>query len=278
MGCIFLLDTSFFIHRAFYTVSKLKTTYNILIDAVCVFMRILLKIIHKAKPKYLAVVYDSKWPTFRHLLYPFYKANRPPIDPLLRIHLSLVRWVIANLELPVVEISGFEADDLVATLTCQAQDAGFYVVIVSGDKDFFQLLNSRVAMWDILKESWLSHNEIRKKLGIRPQLVIDYMSLIGDVSDNILGVPGIGPKIAVKLLTAYEKLDSILEKANTFKNSRIRNNLLNNRELVLLNRQLILLRKDVPISFNHDIFRIHELKFFTNIRLKMDSFLDTFIV
>jgi len=184
---IYLLDASSYIHRAFHAIRGLSTSEGVPTGAVYGFTQMLLKVIKDAKPDYLAVVYDAKGPTFRHEMYPAYKANRPPLDPGLKTQFPLVRQVVTALDLPAVEMEGYEADDLMATLAAQAKEKGFEVVLVSGDKDLFQLVDKHITIWDTMKELRLGPEEVSEKLGITPEQVVDYMALTGDSLAELCG-------------------------------------------------------------------------------------------
>ena len=253
---IYLLDASSYIHRAFHAIRGLSTSDGVPTGAVFGFTQMLLKVIKDAGPDYLAVVYDAKGPTFRHEMYPAYKANRPPLDPVLKTQFPLVRQVVTALELPAVEMEGYEADDLMATLAAQAREQGFEVVLVSGDKDLFQLVGKQVTIWDTMKDQRLGPQEVTEKLGIAPEQVVDYMALTGDSSDNVPGVPKVGPKTAAKLIAEYGSLDAVLDAAPDMKKSKMRQNLIEFRDQALLSRDLVRLAQDAPIKFQPSIFEM----------------------
>jgi len=253
---LYLLDASSYIHRAFHAVRGLTTSDGVPTGAVYGFTQMLLKVIDQAKPAYLAVVYDAPGPTFRHQIYPAYKANRPPLDPALKAQLPLVRQVVTAFDLPAVEIQGFEADDIMATLTDQARAQGFKVVLVSGDKDLFQLLDDSTTLWDTMKDIRMGPREVEAKLGVKPEQVVDYMALTGDSSDNIPGVPGVGPKTAARLINTYGSLEAVLEAAPKMKKSKLRENLIRYRDQALLSRRLVELSRQAPVEFNPQDFQV----------------------
>ncbi len=255
---IYLLDASSYIHRAFHAIRGLSTRDGVPTGAVYGFTQMLLRVIKDAEPQYLAVVYDAKGPTFRHEMYPAYKANRPPLDPGLITQFPLVRQVVTALELPAVEMEGYEADDLMASLAAQAKAQGFEVVLVTGDKDFFQLVGQGVTIWDTMKDQRLGPDEVSEKLGITPEQVVDYMALTGDSSDNVPGVPGVGPKTAAKLINEYGNLDAVLEAAPDMKKSKMRSNLIEYRDQALLSRNLVRLALDAPVQFQPSVFEVRE--------------------
>ena len=251
---LYLLDASSYIHRAFHAIRNLSTTSGIPTGAVYGFITMLLKVMREAEPEYLCVVYDSKGPTFRHEFYPAYKANRPPLDPALKVQFPLVRQVVTALALPAVEVEGYEADDLMATLARQAAQQDYDVVLVSADKDLYQLITDRVTMWDTMKEARLGVDEVRAKLGIEPKQMVDFQALTGDSTDNVPGVPGIGPKGAAQLLAKYETLDQVLEGAADMKQSKRRQNLIEFKDQALLSRDLVRLNQDAPVKFDPEVF------------------------
>jgi DNA polymerase-1 len=255
---LYLLDASSYIHRAFHAIRGLSTSDGVPTNAVFGFTNMLLKVLREAQPEYLGVVYDAKGPTFRHKLYAAYKANRPPLDPALKTQFPLVRQVVTALDLPAVEMEGYEADDLMATLAEQAKEQGFEVILVSGDKDLYQLLGDAVTMWDTMKEARLGPKEVVQKLGVGPERVVDLMALTGDSTDNVPGVPGVGPKSAAKLLGQYADLDELLDQAASMKASKMRQNLIDFRDQALISRDLVRLAKDAPISFDPEIFKVTE--------------------
>lgn len=253
---LYLLDASSYIHRAFHAVRNLSTSQGVPTGAVFGFTQMLLKVLKDARPQYLAVVYDAKGPTFRHHLYPAYKANRPPLDPALKTQMPLVRQLVTALNLPAVEMEGLEADDLMASLAARAVDKGFEVVLVSGDKDLFQLVSPRVRLWDTMKELTLGPAEVKAKLGVEPGQVVDYMALTGDATDNVPGVPGVGPKTAAVLIAQHGDLDTLLASAGALKKGKLRDNLLAHRELALMSRQLVRLKSDAAITFEPEHFTV----------------------
>jgi len=253
---VYLLDASSYIHRAFHAIKGLSTSSGLPTGAVYGFAQMLLKVLSQAQARYAAVVYDAKGPTFRHKLYPAYKANRPPMDPELKAQLPIIHELVTALELPAVEAEGYEADDLMATLAAQAKAKGFKVVLVSGDKDLYQLLDKQVSMWDTMKDTRMGPEDVIKKLGVGPEKVVDFMALTGDPTDNIPGVPGIGPKTAAKLINTYGDLEAILKAAPQMKQKKLREALTTYADQARLSRELVRLRTDAPVGFDPEIFSL----------------------
>eukprot|EP01022_Parablepharisma_sp_SALTPOND_P025956 TRINITY_DN6131_c0_g1_i1.p1 TRINITY_DN6131_c0_g1~~TRINITY_DN6131_c0_g1_i1.p1 ORF type:complete len:849 (-),score=363.43 TRINITY_DN6131_c0_g1_i1:177-2723(-) len=215
-----------------------------------------LKVLADAEPEFLGVIYDAKGPTFRHEMYKPYKANRPPLDPALKAQLPLVRQVVTAFGLPAVEMEGYEADDLMATLARQAEDQGYEVVLVSGDKDLYQLVNKDVTLWDTMKDLRYGPQEVEDKLGVAPERVVDFQALTGDSTDNIPGVPGVGPKTAAKLLGQYDDLEALLAAAPDMKKSKMRDNLMAHADDARMSWNLARLAIDAPVKFIPEAFAI----------------------
>ncbi len=216
---LFLVDVSSFIFRAFYAIRNLSSKSGEPTNAVYGVATMLARLIEEANPKYLTIVYDSKESSFRKEVYPEYKANRsaPPDDLLPQF--DRIEDLIAKMKLHSVRFEGVEADDLIGTLTHRwiAENSSHEVMIVTGDKDLMQLVTPRVKAWDTMKDIVFGENEVVEKFGVRPDQVRDYLALVGDSSDNIPGVPSIGPKGAVDLLKEFENLEGILAAAKAGK-------------------------------------------------------------
>ena len=253
---LYLLDASSYIHRAFHAVKGLSTSDGVPTNAVFGFANMVLKVLADAGPSHLGVIYDAKGPTFRHKMYKAYKANRPPMDPALKAQLPLVRQLVTALSLPAVEMEGYEADDLMATLAKKAVEQGFDVVLVSGDKDLFQLVGEHVTIWDTMKDVRMGPDEVREKTGLWPEMQVDMQALTGDSTDNVPGVPGVGPKTAVKLLAEHPSLEQVLAAAPDMKKSKMRQNLIDNADLALLSRDLVRLAQDAPVEFDPEAFEV----------------------
>jgi DNA polymerase-1 len=212
---LYLIDISSFIFRAYYAIRPLHTKAKEPVNAVYGVAQMLSRLADEARPEYLAVVYDSKEPSFRKEIYAEYKANRtaPPDD--LIPQFGRIEQLIQSFEMHSYRQSGVEADDLIATLTRRwyKLSSKNKVVIVSSDKDLMQLVNDRVSIWDTMKNVMYGEAEVEEKFGVRPNQIRDYLALVGDSSDNIPGVPSIGPKSAVDLLKAHQTLDGVLKAA-----------------------------------------------------------------
>jgi DNA polymerase-1 len=243
---LYVLDAMNFLFRAFHALPPLKTTKGEQTGAIYGLCQMLLKIEREQRPTHLCCVFDAPGENFRKAIYSEYKAHRPPMPPELAGQLAMVRTVIEAFGLTTLEVSGFEADDIIATLAKLATAAGLEVVICSSDKDLLQLCDANVSILDTMKNRRLGPPEVREKWGVGPDQVGDVLALMGDSVDNVPGVDGIGPKTAVDLITKFGTLDALLERAHEVKGKR-GEALVAARELVRTSRELVRLREDVPL-------------------------------
>jgi DNA polymerase I len=247
---IYLVDGSAYIHRAYHAIRSLSTSRGFATNAVYGFTRMLIKLIHDKNPKYAAMVFDSAKPTFRHELYPEYKANRARMPEDLAAQVPYIKKITEAFNLPVIEKGGFEADDLIGALARKAEEAGFDVVMVTGDKDFVQLLTDRIIIWDPMKDVIIDKKRFFKDKGIAPAQMVDVQGLSGDSSDNIPGVPGIGPKTAEKLVLTYHSMDELYERIDEIKAGKQKDRLLEYRDQAFLSRQLATIDTNAPVDLN----------------------------
>lgn len=252
---LYLIDGSACMHRAYHAIRGLSTSQGRPTNAIFGYTRILLKLLKDHQPDYVAVVFDAKGPTFRHELYSAYKANRPPLPEDFRVQIPWIKDITAGFNLPVLEMTGYEADDLIGTLARQAQSQNFKVVIVTGDKDFMQLVNDDLVLWDPMKDITIDKAHVQRELGIDPEQVIDMMGLAGDSADNVPGVPGIGPKTAQKLIQSCGSLDALYADLSQVSAPKQRQKLLDYREQALLSRRLVTIDQQVPIVFDPEACR-----------------------
>ncbi|MCV3736304.1 DNA polymerase I [Rhizobium sp. TRM96647] len=253
---LFLVDGSGFIFRAFHAIPPLnRKSDGLPVNAVSGFCNMLWKLLKDARntdvgvtPTHFAVIFDYSSKTFRNELYDQYKANRtaPPED--LIPQFGLIRHATRAFNLPCIEKEGFEADDLIATYARLAEAAGADVTIVSSDKDLMQLVTSKVSMYDSMKDKQIAVPEVVEKWGVTPDKMIDLQAMTGDSTDNVPGIPGIGPKTAAQLLEEYGDLDTLLARAEEIKQQKRRENIIANRAQALLSRQLVTLKTDTPLD------------------------------
>ncbi|MCP4118999.1 MAG: DNA polymerase I [Desulfobacteraceae bacterium] len=254
---IYLIDGSAYLYRAFHAIRSLSTAAGLPTNATFGFTRIILKLIKEKQPENVAVFFDVKGPTFRHDMYEEYKANRPPMPEELSQQIPYIKEVVKALNIPIVEKKGFEADDLIGTYARIAEEKGFEVVMVTGDKDFMQLVTDNAVIWDPMKEEIIDKEAVFNKLGLTPIQVIDMLGLAGDTADNIPGVPGVGPKTAQKLLAEHGNVDGIYENLETLRSKKaLYAKLSDNREQAFLSRDLVAIDRNVEVDTSLAEFKI----------------------
>jgi DNA polymerase-1 len=253
---LFLVDGSGYIFRAYHALPPLtRKTDGLPVGAVSGFCNMLWKLLKDARstdvgvvPTHFAVIFDYSSQTFRKEIYPEYKANRtaPPED--LIPQFGLIRQATRAFNLPCIEKEGFEADDLIATYARIAEKAGGDVTIISSDKDLMQLVTPSVSMYDSMKDKQISIPEVIEKWGVPPEKMIDLQSLTGDSTDNVPGIPGIGPKTAAQLLEEFGDLDTLLARASEIKQNKRRENIIAFADQTKIARELVTLKTDVPLD------------------------------
>lgn len=273
---LFLIDGSGYIFRAYYALPALKRKSDQLpIGAVSGFCNMIWKLLcnlHDQKkeniPTHLAVIFDYSSKTFRKEIFPDYKATRkaPPED--LIPQFSFIREATRAFGLPCIEIEGYEADDIIATYAKQAQEKGIKVTIISSDKDLMQLVNENVSLYDSVKNIRITPDQVKEKWGVFPEKMQDLQSLTGDSSDNIPGIPGIGPKTAAKLLEEFGSLDNLLENVDKITKVKCQEAIKQGRETIFLAKKLVSLKKDVPVDETIEDFSLN-----FNSGLELASFL-----
>nr|VFJ52264.1 MAG: DNA polymerase-1 [Candidatus Kentron sp. FM]VFJ55742.1 MAG: DNA polymerase-1 [Candidatus Kentron sp. FM]VFK10802.1 MAG: DNA polymerase-1 [Candidatus Kentron sp. FM] len=241
-----LVDGSSYLYRAFHAMPALSTSRGTPTGAVYGVGNMLRTILADA-PDYLAVVFDAKGKTFREERYPQYKANRPPMPEALQRQIQPLHELITALGVPILEVPGVEADDVIGTLAAQARAAGLSVVISSGDKDFAQLVTEDVILLDTMNATRLDPAGVEDKFGIPPARMVDYLALVGDTSDNVPGVPKVGPKTALNWLRTHGSLDAIIANADAVK-GKVGENLRANLAQLHLSRELVTIECHVPLD------------------------------
>jgi len=255
---VFLIDGSAFLYRAYHAIQHLTTAGGHPTNATYGVTRILMKLIREKNPTHAAVFFDVKGPTFRHEKYPDYKANRPPMPDDMAVQIPDIHRMIATLNIPMVQKSGFEADDLVGTYARIAREQGFKVVMVTGDKDFIQLITDDCILWDPMKDTVLDRAKVEADMGIAPQQYVDVLGLAGDTSDNIPGVKGVGPKTAINLVAQFGSIDNLYKNLDQVASKKkLHENLSAGREKVLLSRDLATIDCHVDVTGSIEDFRLN---------------------
>jgi len=255
---VYLIDGSAYIHRAYHAIQGLATSQGLPTNAVFGFTRMLIKLMQERRPGYAAMFFDARGPTFRHRLFAEYKANRPPLPEDLAVQIPFIKEVTAAYRLPVFEMAGYEADDLIGTLTRRLEAQGWSVVMVTGDKDFVQLVSEQASIWDPMKDVTTDLARIKGTMGVDPRQVTDVMGLSGDATDNIPGVPGIGPKTALELIRTFGSLEGLYAKLDTLARKKQQENLERFREQAFLSRQLATIRTDAPLALEVQALQVQD--------------------
>jgi DNA polymerase-1 len=260
---LFLVDGSSYIFRAYHALPPLtRKSDGLQVNAVLGFCNMLWKLLMEMKPEekptHLAVIFDKSEKTFRSDFYPEYKAHRPEAPEDLRPQFPLIREAVHAFEIPCLEQAGFEADDLIATYARLACEAKATTTIVSSDKDLMQLVGNGVIMYDTMKDRRIGRDEVIEKFGVPPDKVIEVQALIGDSTDNVPGVPGIGVKTAAQLISEYGDVETLLKRASEIKQDKRRQTLIDNADKARLSKRLVTLDQNVPLEVPVDELAVHE--------------------
>ena len=241
-----LVDGSYYLFRAYHAMPGLTNAENEPTGAIFGVINMLRKLIRDEQPDYFAVVFDAKGKTFRNDLYPEYKANRPPAPPDLVAQIAPLHEIIRALGVPLLSIDKVEADDVIATLAVQATQAGLKTLVSTGDKDLAQIVNDDIHLINTMSNTRYARAGVIEKYGVPPERIVDYLTLIGDTSDNVPGIPKVGPKTAVKWLTEYGTLDDIIANANDF-TGKVGEYLRENLNQIPLSKRLVTLKTDLEL-------------------------------
>jgi DNA polymerase I len=257
---LFLIDGSAQMYRAHFAFIRnpLRTSRGEITSAIYGFLTTLLNLLEKEQPTHIAIVFDTPEPTFRHRTYPEYKATRQKMGDDLIEQLGRLNQVLEATGIPLLRLPGWEADDVIGTLATEAEAQGYEVIMVTGDKDYQQLVTPRVRMYNPKGEgpAILGPEEVKANFGVPPEQVVDVLALTGDTSDNVPGAEGIGPKTAIKLIGEYGSLDGVLAAAEGMKPSKVREALLRDRDQVLRARELVTIDRHAPIPFNPEALQL----------------------
>ncbi|HEY7575484.1 MAG TPA: 5'-3' exonuclease H3TH domain-containing protein, partial [Thermoanaerobaculia bacterium] len=251
---LYLVDAMSNIHRAYHAIARLSTSAGRPTNAIYGFVTMLRKMLREHTPDYLAVAWDGPQRTQRHEAYAQYKANRPTMAGDLAGQIPDVRRVLDAYRIPVLELPGYEADDVIGTLSTKAAAAGLDVVIVTADKDMLQLVRPGIRVFHTGREVFLDEAGVRESFGVRPDQVADVLALMGDSVDNVPGVPGVGQVTAKKWIETYGGLPALLEHADEIK-GKVGESLRAHKEDALLSRRLVDIPTDLPVPFDPEALR-----------------------
>jgi DNA polymerase-1 len=260
----FIIDGHSQLYQAYYAITGLTTPKGHPINAVYGFTRMLRKIIKEDKPCYMAIAFDTKGPTFRHIEYKEYKSHRKPTPDDLVSQIPLLYDVINAYNIPLFAIQGFEADDIIGTISKKLSKKNIECTIITIDKDMDQLIDKHIKIFNPRKKEIRDTEKLRKEKGIEPENVIDILALGGDSSDNIPGIPGIGYKTALKLIREWKSLENVISNVDKIKGKKKQVNLLKYTELARLSKRLATIDTEVPLDFNLEACRLTN---FNNIKL-----------
>lgn len=252
---LLLIDTSSYLFRAYHALPYLSNSKGLPTNAILGFTNMLLKIIRDYKPDYIATVLDSKEPTFRDKIFEEYKALRPPTPDDLKIQIPYVLEIIKAMGIEIVEKSGYEADDLIATIVERLKNSGIKIMIVTGDKDMYQLVSENVLILDTMKELVIDRDGVIKKFGIPPELIPEFLALTGDAIDNIPGVKGVGAKTAGKLLKEFGSIENIFKNLDRLSQKNLKDAFLESEEQLKVNKILVKLDTGIDIEFKLENFK-----------------------
>jgi len=247
-GTVYLVDGSSYLHRAFHAIRNLTNSRGFPTNAILGFTKMVLKLIKDRNPEYLALVFDTKGPTFRHEIYEEYKANRPPMPEDMAVQIPVIKEILGKLNVKTIEKPGYEADDIIGTLAGACEKKGLKVVMVTGDKDFRQLVTHGVSMWDTMKDVVTDYESVKKEYGFEPEKFIDVMGLSGDTSDNIPGVPGVGEKTAIGLIREFGSFENVFNRLEEITKKKLQENLRKFEKQALLSKQLVTIDRFVPLD------------------------------
>jgi len=254
----YLVDGSSYIHRAYHAIRHLANSKGFPTNAIFGFCKMILKLFEEKDPAYAAIAFDAKGPTFRHEMYGDYKANRPPMPEDLVVQLPYIHSVVRALNVTSIEKPGYEADDILGTLARMCEEMGLRVVIVTGDKDFRQLISPSISLWDTMKDRRTEYDAFVREYGLEPRQFIDIMGLSGDSSDNVPGVPGVGEKTALALIQEYGSLEGVLERVEEITRKKLKENLKSAREEAVLSKKLVTIDTSVPLDAGEKDLQVGE--------------------
>ncbi|MBS4804721.1 MAG: DNA polymerase I, partial [Clostridium sp.] len=283
MERLLILDSNSLLNRAFYAIPELTTTDGIHTNAVYGFANMLFKMKEELKPDYVVAAFDRKGPTFRHKEYKDYKAGRKKMPEELAEQFPLTKDLLNLLSITIYEMDGYEADDIIGSLAKYAEKNGIEVYIVTGDRDALQLasdnINVVITKKGVTETAVYNYKTFMDEFGVTPTQFIDVKGLMGDKSDNIPGVPGVGEKTAYKLIQTYGSIEEVLNNIDNISGKKLKENLENNRELAIFSKKLATIITEAPMEFdldeikNQDNYNYDELKKFF-FKLQMKSMID----
>lgn len=254
---LYLIDGSSYIYRAYFAIRHLSNSKGLATNAIFGFTNMLLKVVREHAPDHLAVIFDAKGPTFRKEIYPEYKANRSAMPEDLVPQIPLIKELVRAFNMPALEVPGFEADDIIATLARRFEAQGLEITVVTGDKDLMQIVSERVRLLDTMKDKMSGLDEVAERFGGTPDKVIEVQALAGDSSDNVPGVPGVGEKTAVKLINEFGTVENLLANLDQVK-GKLQEKLREFGHQAILSKRLVTLIDTMELEVDYPEFALSE--------------------
>ncbi|MBI5196540.1 MAG: DNA polymerase I [Nitrospirae bacterium] len=260
MPTLYLIDGNSHFYRAFYAIKGLTNSKGFPTNAIYGFINMLLKILREKKPDYISVVFDTPAPTVRHKMYVEYKAHRPKMPEELQVQIPYIKGIISAFNIPMLQMEGYEADDIIATIAkrAEAENEEIDVYIVTSDKDINQILSRRIKTYDTMKDKITEEKDVIERFKVEPERLPEIMALTGDKADNIPGVPGIGEKTAVGLIKEFGTLDGLMQNYSKIKRTELRELISKHMEDIKLSRTLAKIDSDVPVSVSMPELKLKE--------------------
>jgi DNA polymerase-1 len=255
---LYLIDGNSLLYRSFFAIQRLSTSKGFPTNAVFGFISMLKKLIEKEKPHYLGIVFDTKGPTVRHKAYKDYKAHRKPMPEDLVVQIPVIKKIIKAFKIPMFEQENYEADDVLGSLAHKASSKKVLSVIVTTDKDLFQLVDKSTIVYNPAKEITLDERKVKEHFGVSPSQIVDVLALWGDPSDNIPGVPGIGEKTSKSLINQFGSLEKLLKNLDKIQKAPLKEKIKQNLDQLELSQQLVTIEKGLDVKFNLADFAISE--------------------
>lgn len=253
---LFLIDGTSLLYRSYYAIQRLSTSKGFPTNAVYGFISMLRKLMEKEKPAYLGIVFDAKGPTIRHKAFKEYKAHRKPMPEDLAVQIPVVKKVVRAMKIPFFEYENYEADDVLASLARLASSQNIPSVIVTNDKDIFQLVDELTIVYNPVKEIYIDREKVKSYFGVLPSQVTDVLALWGDSTDNIPGVPGIGEKTSKELIGEFGSVENLLKNLDKIKKPRLQEAIKQNLDKLKLSQQLATIEKELDLKFNLEDFSV----------------------
>ncbi|MBI4838791.1 MAG: DNA polymerase I, partial [Nitrospirae bacterium] len=260
MPTLYLIDGNSHFYRAFYAIKGLTNSKGFPTNAIYGFINMLLKILREKKPDFIGVVFDTPAPTVRHKMYVEYKAHRPKMPEELQVQIPYIKGIISAFNIPMLQMEGYEADDIIATIAkrAEAENEEIDIYIVTSDKDINQILSRRIKTYDTMKDKVTEEKDVIERFKVEPERLPEIMALTGDKADNIPGVPGIGEKTAVGLIKEFGTLDGLLQNYSKIKRNELRELIFKHMEDIKLSLTLAKIDSDVPVSLSMQELKLKE--------------------